>query len=234
MKHTLSLALAGLFCASTAQAFEVTGGSLSLGYSSFVGGDDATEVNKLSLGSSIEMGLAQQFSVQGDFSLSKFGFTNLDASNVALHTIFHISDDTSAGAYIGQDRLEGEKLTYFGVEVGHQIGAFGTEAYLTRAKQGGGDGTVFGIKGEYALTEAALVGAKFDNLNVDGLDVSRFALTGEMDALPGLMLTGEVGQARVESFGSEAYVGVGVKVNFGAKRGATFDRRSIIDLVPGL
>ncbi|MDO8882552.1 MAG: hypothetical protein U0934_12820 [Pseudotabrizicola sp.] len=233
MKHTLSLALAGLFCASAVQAFEVTGGSLSLGYSSFIGSSPATDVNKLSLGSSMEFGLSQQFSVQGDFALTKFNATNLDNTNFGLHAIFHVNESTSVGAFIGRDRIEHENLNYFGVEVGHQAGAFGTEAFLTIAKDGGSNGTVIGVKGEYSLTDSAMLGARFDLLNVDGADAAKFAIIGEVAALPGLNLTGELGQARIDGIGSEAYVGVGVKVNFGAKRGATFDRRSIIDLLPG-
>lgn len=234
MKHSLTLALAGLFCATTAQAFEVTGGSLSLGYSSFVGSSDATDFNKLSLGSSMEFGLTHQFSIQGDFALSQFGASNIDNLNFGLHAIVHANESTSVGAYIGRDRVEGENLNYFGFEVGHQVGQIGAEGYVTFAKDGGSDGTVIGIKGDYSLTETALIGARFDNINVDGADASRVAITGEVGALPGVTLTGELGRARIDTLGSETYVGVGVKVNFGDKRGATFDRRSILDLLPGL
>lgn len=234
MKHILSLALAGLFCASAVQAQEVTGGTIQLGYSSFIGGGGNTDVNKLTLGSSLEYGFSQQFSVQGDFALMKYGLSNVDTANFGLHGIFHINDTTSVGGFIGQDRIEGDGLDYFGFEIGHQVGAIGTEAYISRADSGVGvKGTVLGIKGEYAVNEVTSVGARFDNINVQGIDASRFALTGEVAATPGLALTGELGQARIETLGSEAYIGVGVKVNFGAKRGATFDRRSIVDLLPG-
>ena len=233
MKQIFSLALAGTLCASAVQAFEVTGGSISLGYSSFVGGDGASEVNKVSLGSSLELGFSQHFSMQGDFALSKLGATELDFANFGLHGIGHLNENTSLGAFIGQDRLEGESLNYFGFEVGHQAGAFGTEAYVTFAEESGVSGTVVGIKGEYSVSDTAMIGARFDNLNVEGFDASRFALTGEVVAMPGLSLTSEVGQARIRSLGSESYFGVGVNVNFGAKRGATFDQRSIVDLLPG-
>lgn len=233
MKHSLILALAGLSCATAAQAFEVTGGSLSLGYSSFVGGSDATDVNKLSLGSSMELGLSHQFALQGDFSLTQFDATNTDNLNFGLHAIVHANESTSVGAYVGRDRFEGQNLNYFGFEVGHQAGMIDTQGYVTFAKDGGSDGTVIGVKGDYAFTDTAMIGARFDNLNVDGADASRLSVTGEMEALPGVTLTGELGRARVESLGSETFVGVGVKVNFGEKRGTTFDRRSILDLLPG-
>ncbi|WP_103333726.1 hypothetical protein [Pseudotabrizicola formosa] len=233
MKHSLSLALAGLFCATGAQAFEVTGGSLSLGYSSFVGSSEATDVSKLSLGSSMEFALSHQFALQGDFALTQLDASNTDNLNFGLHAIVHANESTSVGAYVGRDRFEGQNLNYFGFEVGHQAGLIDAEGYVTFAKDGGTDGTVIGIKGDYALTGTAMVGARLDNLNIEGADTTRFGLTGAVDALPGVTVTGELGRARIEGLGSEPYVSVGVKVTFGEKRGTSFERRSIIDLLPG-
>lgn len=233
MKQTLSLALAGLLCASAAQAFEVTGGSLSLGYSSFVGSSNATDVNKLSFGSAMEFAITPEIAVQGEFSHSKFDASGLDTSNVGLHGIYHLNHTTSLGAFIGRDRIDRRNLNYYGVEVAHQLGAFDTEAFVTIAKDGGRDGTVFGIKGDYALTDTATIGARFDHLNVKGADASKFALTGEVAALPGLNLTGEVGRGKIKGFGSDPYVGLGVKVNFGDKQGTTFGSRSVLNLLPG-
>ena len=233
MKQTLSLALAGLMCASAAQAFEVTGGSLTLGYSSFFGSSDATDVSKLSFGNSMEFALTPEIAIQGDFSYTKLDATGIDSSNFGLHGIYHLTPDTALGAYVGRDRVEGRNLNYFGVEVAHQFGMIGTEAFVSIGKDGGAEGTVIGLKGDYALNDAASIGARFDHINVSGADANKFAVTGEVAALPGLNLTGEIGRAKLEGFGSEPYLGLGVKVNFGEKRGTTFDNRSIIDLLPG-
>lgn len=234
MKQSLSLALASFLCVTSAQAFEVNGGSVSLGYSSFVGKSNATDVNKLAFGASLEFGITQQFALQTDFSIANFGLTDLDNTNLAVHGIGHLNEQTSVGAYVGKDRLAGIDQSYFGFEVGHQMNAFGTEAYVTFAEDDGSHGTVLGFKGDYKLGETSSVGAKFDNLNVEGFDATRVALTGEMGVAKDVTLTGEVGSVRFEDVGSESYVGIGLKMNFGAKRGATFDRRSLIDLLPGL
>ena len=47
---------------------------------------------------------------------------------------------------------------------------------------------------------------------------------------------GEVGSAKASALGlsgSEPFVGLGGRVTFGADRGTTFDRRSLLDLLPG-
>ncbi|NEX45376.1 hypothetical protein G3572_04115 [Rhodobacter sp. ETT8] len=215
------------------QAFEANGGSLSLGYSTFFGSSPATDVNKLSFGSALEFGLTPDIALQGDFAYSKFDATGLSNTGVGLHGIYHLNESTSLGAFIGRDNIDGRNLNYYGVEVAHQMGMFETEAFVTIAKDGGKDGTVFGLKGDYVISDAVTVGARFDQLKVEGADAAKFAVTGEVAALPGLNLTGELGRGRIKGYGADPYVGVGVKVNFGAKNGATFGNRSILDLLPG-
>ncbi len=233
MKYPLLLALAGAIFAPAAQAFEVTGGSLSLGYSGLTD-SDLDALNKVTLGGSIEMGFTQQFSMQGDLRLTKFGFSNVDNLNFGLHAIFHVSDTTSLGAFAGRDDSDVGDLDYFGIELGHQSGPIGLETYISRADDAGETGTVFGLAGDYAFSDTTSLGLAYDKIDVDGYGASTIALNGEFIAAPGLGLTGEVGSADIDGLGAEVFMGIGVKVNFGAKRGATFDQRSVVDLLPGL
>ncbi|MFE3838115.1 porin [Pseudogemmobacter sonorensis] len=232
MKKSILLALAGAAFASSAHGFEVVGGSVAIGYSAFT---EETDVNKLNFGGQLEFGLSREFSLQGDVNLSKFGLTDIDNRSIGLHGIYHLSSETSLGAFIGTDRVEGANVDFYGIEAGHQFGQFGLEGYLSRADlEGVADGTVIGLKGEYAITPAALVGVRFDNINVDGYDASRLSLTGQYAFTEGFAVTGELGNADIDTYGSETFFGLGVKVSFGAKRGATFDQRSVVDLLPGL
>ena len=233
MKKSIALAFASLLCAPALHAFEVTGGSVSLGYSSLTD-SDLNDINKTSLGGSLEFGIAREFSVQADLSLAKFGLTDIDSRSLGLHAIYHASENTSLGGFLGRDRIEDVNLDFIGVEAGHQMGRFGVEGYLGHAEAEGIDGTVLGLQGDYTLGEYSSVGMRYDNINVEGYDASRVSLTGEFGASPGFAITGEIGNADIESVGSEMFAGVGVRINFGAKRGATFRDRSVANLLPGL
>lgn len=242
MKKSIALALTGLFCATAAHAFEVTGGSVSLGYSGLTDGD-LNDFNKTTLGGSLEFGVSQAFSLQGDLSLSKFGMTEdaaavlgvskIDSRSLGMHAIYHASENTSVGAFLGTDRIESTDLNFIGVEAGHQMGQFGLEGYLSRGKLEGITGTVLGLEGNYAVGEYTTLGLRYDNIDIEGFDSSRLSLTGEIGATPGFAVTGEIGNADLEDIGSELFMGIGVRVNFGAKRGATFRDRSVANLLPG-
>lgn len=232
MKKSIALAFAGLLFVPAAHAFEVTGGEVSLGYSGLT--DSAlNDATRTTLGGSLEFGISHEFSVQGDLSVSKFGLTHIDSRSLGLHAIYHASEDTSVGGFLGRDRIEGSNLDFFGVEIGHQMGQFGAEGYISHAEIEGVSGTVLGLEGNYAVNDYATVGMRYDNINVDGLDASRLSLTGEIGATPGLAITGEIGNADLEGLGSEMFAGIGVRINFGAKRGATFRDRSVANLLPG-
>lgn len=233
MKKSVALAFAGLLCAPAVHAFEVTGGEVSLGYSGLTG-SSVNDVTKTAMGGSLEFGIAPGFSVQGDLGLSKFGRTDSDSHSMGLHAIYHVNEATSVGGFLGRDRIDGTNLDFFGVEIGHQIGQFGAEGYIGHAEIAGGSGTVLGMEGNYALGDTATVGLRYDNIDLGNLDTSRLSLTGEIGVLPGLSLTGEIGSADVAGFDSEMFAGIGVRVNFGDRRGTTFRDRSVMNLLPGL
>jgi hypothetical protein len=228
---TLSLAL--LVAATPALALEVVGGSVSLGYSGFTD-DLLDDINKTTLSGSLEVGISRAFSVQGDLAIINYGLTDLDANNIGLHGIYHLSETTSIGGYIGQDSVESADLSILGIEAGHQAGPMMLEGYLSRAESSGEDGTIFGLRAAYGLSEDSEIGLRYDDINVDGIGASRISAVGEFGMANGFAITGELGSADIEGIGSETFFGIGVKVDFGAKRGATFSQRSVVDLFPGL
>lgn len=230
MRNPIALALAGILCTSAAQAFEVTGGSVDLGFSAFT---DDFDANKTTLGGALEFGIVRAVSVQADLGLTQFGLTEVDNTNFGLHGIYHLGEATSGGLYLGRDRVEGADIDLYGLEIGHQQGQFTAEGYLGHAEAAGGSGTLLGLRGGYALSDSATLGARYDNVNLEGYDISRLSLTGEYAMTDGFALNAEVGSFDAEGVGSEMFLGLGVKASFGAKRGATFERRSLVDLIPG-
>jgi len=232
--NTLSFvaAISAAIFAQSALAGEVTGGAIGLDYSAF-SEDSAGTVDKQTLWGSVEYGFARDFSVQGDLAFAKFGATDLDASNVTLHGIYHLDDATSFGAFIGRDKLESEGLTFYGVEAGREFGTFDGEAYLGYAEDEGDSGTLFGLSGMYNATESFGFGMDYDRLDVEGSDITTVALTTEY-RMDRLVLSAEIGQADLDGFGSESYFGLGARMTFGADRGTTFNRRGVVNFIPGL
>jgi hypothetical protein len=228
-----ALTVAFLLAASSAQAFEVTGGSIALGYSGFTD-NLLSDVDKTTLGGQIEVGFSRDFSMQADLGFMNYGFSDFDAHNFGLHGIYHLSDTTSLGGFVGRDTIESEDLSIYGVEVGHQAGPLGLEAYLSIADAGVEDGTVYGLRAAYGITDSTEIGLRYDHINIDGLGASRLSVAGEFALSSGFAVTGEIGSADIDDSGSEGFFAIGAKFNFGANRGATFNQRSVLDLLPGL
>ncbi len=222
-----------LAAAPAAQAFEITGGQMELGYSSYTD-NLLKKLDKIGINGSIEVGFSQMFSMQADLGFMNFGFNDADATNFGLHSIYHLSDTTSAGFYFGQDRVSGGSLSITGLEIGHQAGMVGLESYLTYAKDSADDGMVFGASAGLNLSDMAEIGVSYDRIDVDSSKASRLALTGEYTMGNGFAITGELGSVDIKGSGSEPFFGIGGKMTFGADRGATFGERSVLNLLPGL
>lgn len=229
MARLIALALAGLVAAPAAHAFELNGGEAGLEYSSFLHGGDG---DKMSAKTSLELGFSPQFAVQGDLSLSKGGVTKIDGTSLGLHGIYNLGPDVSLGAFLGRDWLDDGDATFYGVEAGGAMNRIRGEGYLSRVKGDGDYGTQFGLRGDYAAMENVSVGARFDTLDLDDADTTRLSLTSGI-SMETFELTGEIGRAHVEGSDSETFVGVGAKMTFGAKRGATFNPRGLLEVLPG-
>lgn len=230
MKSTvLALALAAI--AAPSLAFEVTGGSVTLEYSTFA--DSAlTDVNKTGISGSMEMGFSRSFAMQTDLSFVSFGTSGLDATNSTIHGIYHLNETTSLGAFIASEKIEDGSGTSYGLEVGHQSGALGYEAFLSRL-DGGDTGTGYGVRGNYAMSDRLGLGLRLEGLNTGEFDVTRLSATGEFGLAGGAAVTAELGTVNLDDAGSEAFVALGFRYDFGAKRGATFSKRGLTDILPG-
>ena len=228
----ISMLACSAISAPVAQAAEVTGATLGIDYSAFTD-DSAGTVNKTALSGSVELGFDRNFSLQGDMSIGRFGFTDADTFSAAVHGIYHANETASVGAFIGRDSLEGEGNTYFGVEAGFEQGQFAGNVYVSHMSDTLADGTLMGIGASYDATEAFTIGASYDNIDVYGYDLSRAQLEAEY-RMDSFALTAQLGSADAEDLGSETYFGVGAKFTFGAKRGTTFEQRGLLAIWPGL
>jgi hypothetical protein len=215
-------------------AAEVTGGDIVLSYSAFT---DEGDLNRTSLQGAVEYSFGNNFAAQADLGLHNFGLSNEDTTTLTLHGIYHLDDSTSLGAFIGRDRVVGESLTLYGVEAGRDLGRVDVEGYIAGFDDSGIDGIMLGGKGRYAYSEQIGFGASFDYGRIDSsTDLTRLGINADYKFGNGLTLAAEVGQLDANAFGfggAEAYAKVSVGFEFGAKRGASFDNRSLTRLLPG-
>ncbi len=226
----VSALAAGLLAVSAAQAAEVTGAEAGLEFSTLTG--DLDDLNKTTASGSLEVSFSQAFAVQGDIALSQLGFVDESAHSLGLHAIYN-APTLSGGLFYGKDWIDGEDAEYYGLEVGTSIDILRGEAYLGRADDGSSDGTIFGVRGDYAATESISIGARYDLMNIETTDINRLSLTAGYTT-GNFELTGEVGRFDIDDADAEAFVSIGAKMNFGARNGTTFERRGLLSVVPGL
>lgn len=231
-------ALASGVCAGAASAAEFTGGYLDLGYSTFTDSDNGSRFYGAGSG---ELGFTRNFGIQADLSVYRFDEISETGYNGTLHAVFHTNDNLSLGAYYSRDDLDGDSdSNTYGIEAGYEVGAVGLEGYVSRinfvdASQD--NGTLLGFKVDGEVAPQFTLSASVDHLNGSGdIDLTRFSVGADYNVGEGAHIYGEVGSAKL-SLGSfsdtEAYVGAGLRINFGAKRGTTFGRRGLLDKIPG-
>ncbi|WP_102109759.1 hypothetical protein [Oceaniglobus roseus] len=233
--HLAAAAAAFLIPVGAAQAAEVNGGELTLRFSAFT---DDTDFNATALEGSLELGFTRELAVQLDVAQRFFGLIDDNTLTGTLHGIYHLSDLTSVGLFVGTESGAGSDLDYYGVEAGHEMMGWELEGYLGRGEDSGFDGIAAGLTGAYAVTPDFDVAGSVDHLDLDGgISATRLGLKGEYGFGNGLSVYGEVGNYHAKAGGasnSEPFVGIGASYKFGAERGTTFQQRGLARLIPGL
>lgn len=230
----LTLAATFALGASTAQAVEVTGGSVGLSYSAFA---DDTDFNRLGLDGSVELGFSRNLGLQADAGYNDFDASGADGHTLGLHGIYHMDQATSFGAFYTREDIEGEDADILGVEAGYEMLNWEFEGYIANVDTDLGDGTLGGLKARYEMAQGFGLTGSYDHFGSDGDDLSRFAVRLDRDVSPTTNLFLEIGSAKADVGGisdSEPFVGLGGEIAFGAGRGTTFDQRGIARLIPGL
>lgn len=233
--------LATSISASAAYTAEVTGGYLDLGYSTFTDSDFGDVFN---LNGSGELAFARSFSTQLDLGGYRFQDVDENATSWTLHANLHTGGNASFGAYYGRDYVDGPDLEFYGVEAGFDAGPAEVEAYLGRQQVvdfSDVDGTLFGVAVSTEVDDQWELTVSYDLIdNFYGLlDYDLFALGANYHVRDNAIVYGNVGVAHISSpivpgSSNEAYIAVGVRMNFGNVRGTTFGRRGVVDKLPGL
>lgn len=234
--NTLKCAVIGatFLFSNAALAGEISGGSIGLSYSSFT---EDSDFSRIGVEGSIEYAFNRDFSVQGDLAFQNFGESDLDSTTFGAHGIYHVNDDTSLGAFFMREDVDDGDGNFYGIEGGYETGQVEFEGYAGNFDGDGDNATILGISGRYEFSNALGLTGSFDQIDGDGVELSRYGVKLDRDVSPTLNLFVEVGSADVEAgglSGSETFVGLGGKIVFGAERGATFEQRGLTRLIPGL
>ena len=222
------LAVPAIF--SAAHAAEVVGAEAGLEFSTFT--HDLDDLNKLTARGSLEIGLTQEFSVQGDFALSQMGFIDDMTEAAGLHAIYNLPT-LSLGAFAGKDWIDGENSHNYGIEAATGDGQITGQGYIGKIYDSRYEGTIFGARADFAAMPDLTVGARYDNIHVDDDDGYRLSLTTGY-TMGDFRLTGEIGRADTHNEGAETFLSVGAKMSFGGRSGTTFDQRGVLSILPGL
>jgi hypothetical protein len=237
MSLTKTLTIACGVCAtfSPAFAFDVTGGEVSVGHSFFT---DDSDFARSGIEGSVELGFSQTLGVQVDASLQRFNVAGETATAFAVHGLYHISEATSAGIFVGTENVASENNTYYGAEIGTELARSDFEGYIGSGEEEGIGATVLGLSGTYNINDTFSLGASLDYVNLEGdASLTRFGVTGDYAIGEQTNIYAEIGTLSASdagNSGSETFVGIGAEFNFGAERGATFERRGLVGLLPGL
>jgi hypothetical protein len=240
-KHIICSILAALSTIGTAQAAEFSGGYLNLDYSTFTDTDFGDAYN---LNGAAELAFSRAFSAQLDLGVQRFQDLSETATNWTLHGNLHTANNASFGLFYGQEDLDDADFEFYGIEAGFDAGPAEIEGYLGRQDLTNAsdlDGTLFGISAKTELTDAWELSTSFDIVDNFGgaLDFNLFAIGASYAAADNAEVYGNLGVAHISSSlvsgsSNEAYVTVGVRVNFGNDRGTTFGRRGVLTQLPGL
>jgi len=238
-KLGFSSALSTILLVGAAGAAEFSGGYLDLGYSTFT---DSFWGDKYNLNGSAELAFNRSFSLQLDLGGYRFRDLGENGTNVTFHANLHAAPNASLGAFFGQDSADGDDFRIYGLEAGYDAGSTTIEGYLGRQEIkgfSGPDGTLFGVSSTSALNADWDLRASYDLVTdlVGVLDAGTFTLGAHYSLTNQAELYGEFGATRFSAEGgnsTEAFVGIGVRMNLGNSRGTTFGRRGVFDKLPGL
>lgn len=222
-----AVSLTALSTAATAQGF--SGGELTIDATQFSAGSDPTSVN---YSGALEYSINRNISVAGAVSIYDYSLLADTITNVTLHGIYHVNDQASVGAFVGQDSVGGAHSSFAGIEGGYEMGQFEVEGYLA-FYDNADNSSVLGVSGAYQFNDQFAAIADFGVGEFGFDDVTRVSAGAEYTFNGGPSLYAELGNINSDIADSR-FIGIGASIEFGADRGTTFDRRGVFETInPG-
>lgn len=227
LRSAPAVALMALASPVLAQGF--TGGELTIDAYAFSEGDDPTGTN---YSGALEYSVNRSISVAGAISVYDFSLLDESVTNVTLHGIYHLSDEASVGAFVGNESSGDDDVSFYGIEGGYETGQFEVEGYIA-AYDNDDDSTVLGLSGAYQFNDTISGIANIGFGSIGDQDYTRLSAGAEYEFIAGPSVYAEIGSISSDEVDS-TFIGLGASIQFGAERGTTFDRRGAFESInPG-
>jgi hypothetical protein len=216
--------------ATSASAWEFTGGSLGLEYESY---QDSSELDTARVSSELEFSITPSFSIGAELSRSEyldadFGPFDLSTSNYALHAIYSINNSIKVGAFVGGESFFYIDAETYGIEASFESGSFNVASYLGGGDFVGEDITLVGLSASYGFNDQFSVTGDVDYTEFRDFDFSstESKIGINYNFGNGAEIFANVGQTSFENFGSsisETFVSMGTTISFGPQGGTSFE-----------
>lgn len=212
--------------AALAQGFE--GAELSAGMLAYT---EDTNLGASSYAGGLEFGLIAGIGVGADIARHTWRGEDGNSTSYTLHGMYDVTPDATAGLFIGQDRRDLGNTDLYGLEGATSIAGIGIEGFAGRFDGDLGTGTMLGLNGAFAFSDALAATASVGVVNgIGDATMNTVALGGEYSFGSGPTVFAEIGQ---QDLGDDpaTFVSLGARIDLG--QGTTFGARGLTDLLPG-
>ena len=232
--HILASAvLAAAAGSAQAQGFGFSGGEISAEALAYGDGGD---IGKTAYSGALEFGITRNISVAVDLGFYGLQTLDLQADTATIHGIYQMSETVSLGAFYGKDTLEGSDARIFGIEGGTEFGGAAVEGYFAKLDGAGDNATLLGVSGTYGFSDSISALGSFSIADLGDSSSNRLAVGGQYTIASGPDLWAEIGTLKIDdgvNTSNDMFIGIGARIEFGAARGTTFDRRSLFETATG-
>lgn len=210
---------------AAAQGF--SGAELSAGMLAYT---EDTNLGASSYAGSLEFGLFAGIGVGADIARHTWRGEEGNSTSYTLHGMYEVTPDATAGLFVGQDRRDLGETDVYGIEGATSISGIGIEGFVGRYDGDLGTGTMLGLNGAFAFTDALSATAAAGVVNGEGATMNTVSLGGEYSFGSGPIVYAEVGQ---QDLGDDpaTFISLGARIELG--QGTTFGGRGLTDLLPG-
>ncbi len=188
-----------------------------------------TDMGETNYNGGLEFGIVPGISVAADFAYHGFRGLDGNSSTLTVHGLYDLSPTATVGLFYGQDRRDGGDSDLYGIEGATTLSGISVDGYLGRYEGDLGEGTLLGVNGAFAFTDAISATASAGIVNADE-NWKRLSIGGEYQFGNGPTVFAEVGKFDGDVDG-ENFISIGARIELG--QGTTFGPRGITEILPG-
>ena len=220
----IAAAFAALPSLALAQSF--VGAELS---GSMMAYSSDTDLGETAYNGGLEFGIVPGLSVAADFAYHGFRGLDGNSSTLTVHGLYDLTPTATVGLFYGQDRRDAGDSDLYGIEGATNLSGIQVEGYLGQFDGDIGQGTLLGVNGAFAFTDAISATASAGIVNGDE-NWKRLSIGGEYQFGNGPTVFAEVGKYDGDVDG-ENFISIGARIELG--QGTTFGPRGITEILPG-